>query len=64
MPADDCQPAGGGRYAAYAAAGTALGAGIMALVTRDLWADVDYGHVAVSVLPAARGAQMRLALRF
>ena len=61
---DGCQPATGGHYAAWAAGGTALGAVITALVTREMWADVDYGHVAVGVIPTARGAQMRLALRF
>jgi hypothetical protein len=61
---DDCQPATGGHYAAWAAGGTALGAAITALVTREMWADVEYGHVAVGVIPTARGAQMRLALRF
>jgi hypothetical protein len=61
---DDCQPATGGHYAAWAAGGTALGAAITALVTRELWANVDYGHVAVGVIPTALGAQMRLALRF
>jgi hypothetical protein len=63
-PRPNCQPATGGHYAAWAAGGTSLGAAITALVTRELWADVDYGHVAVSVLPTAHGAQMRLALRF
>jgi hypothetical protein len=63
-PQPDCRPATGRHYAAWTAAGTALGAAITALVTRELWADVDYGHVAVSVLPTAHGAQMRLALRF
>ena len=60
----DCRPATGGHDAGLVAAGTALGAGITALLTRELWADVDYGHVAVGVLPTAHGAQMRLALRF
>jgi hypothetical protein len=60
----DCRPAPGGRYAGLAAAGTVLGAGITALLTRELWADVDYGHVAVGVFPTAHGAQVKLALRF
>ena len=63
-PRPDCRPATGGHYAALAAAGTALGAGITALLTRELWADVDYGRLAVGVLPTAHGAQVKLALRF
>jgi hypothetical protein len=64
QPQPDCRPATGGHYAAWVAGGTALGAAITALLTRELWADVDYGHVAVGVIPTAHGAQMRLALRF
>jgi hypothetical protein len=63
-PQPNCRPAAGGRYAGLAAAGTVLGAGLTALLTRELWADVDYGHVAVGVIPTAHGAQVKLALRF